>query len=210
MFPWSDMATHVKTAWYKHVISYIMVENTPDAFLPTLTAVFHSITFIFSPQQSRPTWVVPSWERGCMSYDCPILDNHVDLELVHFCRYHYHYIQVCIYTFSFESGQLWTRLKMGGYTKISGEEDKPKYYDNHISAISCQRYSNYIISVYTSTNNNQIQIIQQYAAKSKYCFPMEEYSWIQCSPDEPTNPTSHFWSWSLLDYVIWHMTTNAY
>jgi hypothetical protein len=39
---------HVKTAWYKHVISYIMVENTPDAFLSILTAVFYSITFIFS------------------------------------------------------------------------------------------------------------------------------------------------------------------
>ena len=24
------------------------------------------------------------------------------------------------------------------------------------------------------------------------CILMEEYSWIHCSPDEPTNPTSHF------------------
>ena len=139
---------HAETAWYKHVISYIMVDRPPRLISPyhNSCVTFIQIYSVFcSPQQSRPTWVVPSWERGCMSYDCPIPDNRVDLELVHFCRYIHHYIQVCRYTFSFESGQLWTRSKMGGYTIPSGEEDNPIYYCNHISAISHQRYPNYII-----------------------------------------------------------------
>jgi len=157
-FPWSWCGNNMPKLHGTSISFHISWwTNTPDSFLPTLTAVFHSVTFISvfcSPQQSRPTWVVPSWERGCTSYNCPIPDNCVYLELVHFCRYHHHHIQVCIYIFSFKSGQLWTRFKMGGYTIPSGKEDKLIYLHNHIPAISYQRYSNYITFA-CRTNNNQ-------------------------------------------------------
>jgi hypothetical protein len=37
----------------------------------------------------------------------------------------------------------------------------------------------------------KIQITQQHATKSSYCFLKAEYSWIPCSPGGPINPTSH-------------------
>ena len=106
----------IPTVHKNTTILYSLMWGIKQPPLPPLQLHPYMFYLVFcSPQQSRPTWVVPSWERGCMSYNCPTPDNCVDLELVHFCGYLHHYIQVCRYTFSFESGQLWTRSKTGGY-----------------------------------------------------------------------------------------------
>jgi hypothetical protein len=44
---------HVKTAWYKHVISYIMVENTSDAFLLLTAVLVTSVTPHLTPMDSE-------------------------------------------------------------------------------------------------------------------------------------------------------------